>query len=80
MTKIPQCHVIYDSNNDKGDNEMLAEAVHRSLAFTFTSQENPNKETVWWRLYVCYRLKGGPLPPYDIDRIAQDIREEYRRK
>ena len=69
---------------NKGDNEMIPEAVDRSPGICLTAEENPGKPQLGDRL-----LKGlcdqslpqmGPFPPNEVGRIAQHIRDGDRRK
>ena len=65
--------------NDKGDNEMILGAVHRSPGIYLTAEENPRKPQLGDRLMkrLCDQscLKWGPFPPNEIGRIAQHIRK-----
>ena len=52
--------------NDKGDNEMILGAVHRSPGIWLTAEENPRKPQLGDRLMkgcaTSHRLKWGPFP------------------
>ena len=64
--------------NDKSDNEMIQGAVRRSPSICVTAKENPRKPQLGDRLMkgLCdqSRLKWGPFPPNEVDRIAQPVR------
>ena len=70
--------------NDKGDNEMIPGAVHRSTVICLTAEENPGKLQLGDRLIKrCAnspRLKWNPLPPKEVSRVAQHIRKGERGK
>ena len=70
--------------NDKGDNEMILGAVHRSPGICLTAEENPRKAQVGDHLIrgcaTSHRLKWGPFPPNEVGRIAQHVRKGEGRK
>ena len=71
--------------NDKGDNEMIARAVHRwSPDICLTGKENPGKPQLGDRLMkgcaTSHGLKWGPLPLNEVGRIAQHVRKGEGRK
>ena len=57
--------------NDKGDNEMIPGAVHRSSGIYLIAVENLRLETVDEGCATSHRLKWGPLLPNEVGRIAQ---------
>ena len=69
--------------NDKGDNEMILGAVHKSPGICFTAEENPRKPQLGDRLMkgLCdrNRLKWGPFPPNEVGRIAEHIKKVRRK-
>jgi hypothetical protein len=71
------------SANDMGDNEVILGAVHRSPGIYLTAEENPGNQ-LGDRLVKCcatnHRLKWGSLPPNEVGRIAQHVREEKEGK
>ena len=70
-------------SSDKGDNEAKVVAVHRSPGIYLKAEENPRNTTVRRRSEDCatsHRLKWGPLPTYEIDRIVRDVMEKRERK
>ena len=73
----PECHISHVSANDKDDNEMILGAVHRSLGIYLTAVENPRKP--WLRDHLM-KAVWGPLPPNDIGRVTQHIREGETKK
>jgi hypothetical protein len=65
--------------NDKGDNEMILEAVNRFPAIYLTAQENSGKPQLGdGRGRLCDQV--GPLPLNEASRIAQHVRKGERRK
>ena len=75
MATCPECHVNHVlSANYKGDNEIIPGAVHRSiLQLRKTSARRPSMEAVRPVIASC-----GPLPPNEVGRIAQHIRQEEK--
>ena len=69
--------------NNKGDNEMILGAVHRSPGICLTVKENPRKLQLGGHLIkgceTNHRLKWGPFPPNKVGRIAQHVRKGERR-
>ena len=66
--------------NDKGDNEMILEAVHRPPGICLTAEENPRKPQLGEHLIkgLCDQSsspKWGPFPPNEVGRIAQHARK-----
>ena len=70
--------------NDKGDNEMIPGAAHRSPGICLTAEENPRKPKLGDRL-----MKGlcdlsppqmGSFPLNEVARIAQYVRKEEGRE
>ena len=58
--------------NDKGDNEMILGAVHRSPGICLTAEENPaRRPSDEGAVSISHRLKWGPFPPNEVGRIAQ---------
>ena len=57
--------------NDKGDNEMILGAVHRSPQL---------RDRLMKGLSTSHRLKWGPFPTNEVGRIAQHIRKGDGRK
>ena len=66
-------------SNDKGDNEIIPGAVHRSLAFDLQLRKRLENLTYVTFDATSYRLKWGPLPPNEIGRIAQHVRRKKER-
>ena len=70
--------------NDKGGNEMILGAVHRSPGICLTAKENPRKPQLGDRLMkgcaTSHRLKWGPFPPNEVGRIEQHVRKGEGRK
>ena len=70
--------------NDKGDNEMIPVAVHRSPGIYFTAEENPRKPQLGDRLMkgLCDQSppQMGPFPLNEVGRIAQHVRKGEGRK
>ena len=66
--------------NDKGDNEMILGAVHKSPAICLTAEENPRKPQLGDSLMNSHRLKCGPYSPNEVGRIGQHIRRGEGRK
>ena len=66
------------SANDKGDNEAKLGCVHRSPGIYATSKEKLRK-TSGRRSSdedcMTSRFKFGPLPPNEVDRIVQHVKE-----
>ena len=58
--------VSHQSVNDKGDNEMIPGAVHRSPGIYLTVRKPSDKGCA-----TSYRLKWDPSPSNEIGRIAQ---------
>ena len=79
-----ESHLSHLSTYNKGDNEMTPRAVHRSPGIYFTAEENPGKpqlgETVDEGSANSHILKWGPLPPNEVGRITQHIRNGRGRK
>ena len=63
--------------NDKGDIEMILEAVHRSPGICLTAEGNPRKPQLRDREMkrLCDQLlpQMGPFPPNEGGRIAQHV-------
>ena len=59
--------------NDKGNNEIIPGALHRSPSIYQSAEENLRKMSM-------KTLKWGPLPPNEKGRIAQHARKEERRE
>ena len=70
--------------NDKGDNEMILRAVHRSPGICLTAEENPRKPQLedGPMMGLCDQSspKWGQFPPNEANRIAQHVRKGERRK
>ena len=70
--------------NDKDDNEIIPEAFHRSPGIRLTAEENSGKlqlgDSDMKGRATGHRLKWGPFPPNEVDRVAQYIRERDERK
>ena len=68
---------------DKGDNEMMLGAVHRSPVTCLTAEENPGKPQQGNLLMKGYatshRLKWGLLSLNEVGRITQHWRKEKTR-
>ena len=62
------------SANDKGNKEVILEAVHRSLGIYPTTEKNPGNLQLGG-CATCHRLKWGPLPQNDFDRIVRNVGE-----
>ena len=65
--------------NDKGDNEMVPGAVHRSPGICLTAEENSGKPQAGDLLMKgCadkHRLKWGPFPLNEVGMFAQHVRK-----
>jgi hypothetical protein len=81
---VPSIASITSVANDKGDNEMILGAVHRSSGICLTAEENARKPHI-----VDHQLKGlwnqssphmGSFPPIEVGRIAHYVREGERKK
>ena len=70
--------------NDKGDNDMILEVVHRSPGNCLTAVENPRKpqlrDGLMNGLSDQYRLKWGPFPRNEVGRTAQHVRKGEGKK
>jgi hypothetical protein len=67
------------SANDKGDNEMMPRAVHRSPD-TYLKGEQNKGEHLLGGYTTRHRLKWGFLPPNEVGRIAQNVTKGKGRK
>ena len=67
------------SANDKGDNEMMPRAVHRSPD-TYLKGEQNKGEHLLGGYTTRHRLKWGFLPPNEVGRIAKHVRKGEGRK
>ena len=79
----PSVTSVTSVTNDKGDNEMILGAVHRSPGICLTTKENPRKYQLGNSLMkgLCdHHLKWGPFPPNEVSRITQHVRKGERRK
>ena len=76
---LPEFHV---GRYDKGDDEMISGAAHRSPEICFMAGENPGKPWLKDRLMkaTILRHKWGPFPPNKVGRIAHQVKEEEGRK
>ena len=74
----------HQSANDMGDNDVKPGAGHRSSEIYLTAEENPRKPQLGVSLMKAVlpviASNGGSLPPNDISRIAQHIREGEGKK
>jgi hypothetical protein len=64
--------------NDKGDNELIPGAAHRSPGICLTTEENSGKPQLGDRRLKEYTtshcLKWDPFPPNKVGRNAQHVR------
>ena len=74
---VPRVASVTWVANDKGDNEMILGAVHRSPGICLTAEETPRKPQLGERLMkgcaTSHRLKWGPFPPNEVRRVAQHV-------
>ena len=71
------------SVNDKGDNEMIPAAVHRSPGIYLTAEEIPGKPQLRDLLMeLCDQSSPqmGTFPPNEVCRIVQRVRKGEKRK
>ena len=66
--------------NDKGDNEMIPGAVHRSPDICLTIGKNPARRPSDEGCATSHGIKWGPLTPKEVSRIAQRVRKGKVRK
>ena len=80
----PNVSSVKSVANDKGDNEMILGAVHRSPGICLTVKENPRKPQLgnspMKGCATSHRLKWGPLHPNEVGRTAQHVRLGNERK
>ena len=56
------------------NNEMIPETVHKSPAIYLATAQNPGNPSEE-ACATSHNLKWDPLPPNDVGRIAQHVRE-----
>ena len=75
----PNVESVTSVADDKGDNEMILGAVHRSPGISLTAEENPKKPQLGDRLMkgLCDQSSPqmGSFLPNEIGRIAQHVRK-----
>ena len=64
------------SANDKVYNQVKSGAVHRSPGIRRKTEENPDLH-LGDHLIKTVRPQLGPMPPNEVSRIAQHLREGY---
>ena len=76
---FPSVASVTSVANDKGDNEMILGAMHRSPDNCLTVEENPGKPQLGDRRMneLCDQSSPqmGPFPPNEVGRIAQHVRK-----
>ena len=65
------------SANDKGDKEVKLGALYRSPGLRKTSETKTGRPS-HEGCRTNFRLKWGPLPPSEVDRIAQHVGERSK--
>ena len=84
LSQRPLAPSVASVTNDKGDNEMILGAVHRSPGICLTAEENPRKPQLGDHLMkgICHQsfLQWGTFPPNEVGKIAQHVRKREGRK
>ena len=66
------------SANDRGNNDIKLRAVHRYPGSYLMVDEIPRNLSSYEGCATIHRLKWDPLPPNDIFRVTQHVREEKK--
>ena len=72
MSLAPIVASVTSVANDKGDNEMILKAVHRSPGICLTAEENPRKPELGDRLMIGLCDQSSP-------QMHRTARQEWRR-
>ena len=81
---VPSVESVTSVANDKGDNEMILGAVHRSPGIWLTAEENPRKPQLGDSLMNGLRDQSssqmGSPSPNEVGRTVQHVRKGGGRK